>query len=160
MSNKHHDSREAKTPLFDDQVAIVFAELGQQLHRHFQDVVSAMDLTPIQAIVLRMTSDPTRMGVLAAKAQCQPSHITGVVDDLEGRGWLVRGPDPADRRAQLIQQTEAGAEIERAIIDRLASSAMHPLNNLTNDEKHQLLALLTKAVGPAAETTGFSQERD
>jgi len=160
MNDFGRDAQVPDTPSFDDRLAVVFAELGQQLHRHFQNVVADLDRTPMQAIVLRLTGDPTRMGVLAAKAHCQPSHITGVVDELEGRGWLVRGPDPADRRAQLIHQTEAGAGVERAIIDRLSSSARHPLNNLTDDEKRQLLALLTKAVGSEAVATTPPQERD
>ena len=36
--------------------------------------------------------------------------MTSVVDRLERDGWVVRGPDPGDRRVTCVQITPAGRE--------------------------------------------------
>jgi MarR family transcriptional regulator, multiple antibiotic resistance protein MarR len=46
------------------------------------------------------------------------------VDRLEGRGWVARRPNPADRRSSLLVLTEDGARLadaaEETVADRLA----------------------------------------
>ena len=40
---------------------------------------------------------------LARQAGLHPATLTGVLDRLERRGWVVRTPNPSDRRAILVQ---------------------------------------------------------
>ncbi|MGH2485997.1 MAG: MarR family winged helix-turn-helix transcriptional regulator, partial [Ktedonobacterales bacterium] len=66
--------------------------------------------------------DGTRIGVLAERASMTKQAMGQLVTELETHGYVTRTPDPTDRRATLIQFTEAGwrflldaAEIKRAI---------------------------------------------
>lgn len=48
---------------------------------------------------------------LAARCFTAKSHISGLLGDLEARGWISRQPDPADGRVKRLSLTPAGAEM-------------------------------------------------
>jgi Transcriptional regulators len=50
----------------------------------------------------------TRLTTLATRANITPQAIGELVDDLERLGYVVRQPDPADRRAKRIVLTDRG----------------------------------------------------
>jgi len=78
------------------------------------------DVTPSQARALRhvMESGSMRPSVLAERLHIAARSATEVVDALEARGLVERGPDPDDRRATLVRPTEA-ARAELAEVDRV-----------------------------------------
>ena len=61
----------------------------------------------------------TRLGELAARAAITKQSMMQVVDDLEGRGYVRRVPDPDDARAKLVRLTAHGrrcaTEFRRAV---------------------------------------------
>jgi DNA-binding MarR family transcriptional regulator len=79
-----------------------------------------------------------------------PRTITDMIDGLEGRGLVARGPHPSDRRVTLLHLTEAGArELARAntAAERVAATAISPLEQ---HEQHTLRSLLERVCVPAA----------
>jgi DNA-binding MarR family transcriptional regulator len=58
---------------------------------------------------------PRRITELAEREGCTQPAITRLVDRLQGRGWVVREPDPGDGRVVLVSLTAEG----RAVADRL-----------------------------------------
>jgi DNA-binding MarR family transcriptional regulator len=48
---------------------------------------------------------------LAARCFTAKSHISGLLTDLESRGWVRREPDPADARARCLFLQPAGARL-------------------------------------------------
>ncbi|MDX3226633.1 MarR family transcriptional regulator [Streptomyces sp. ME19-01-6] len=59
-------------------------------------------------------SEPLRPGVLAVRLSVEASHVTRQLGQLEKAGYVIRIPDPDDRRAQRVQLTDAGlAAVER-----------------------------------------------
>ena len=48
---------------------------------------------------------------LAARCFIAKSHISGLLSDLEERGWVRREPDPADARAKRLFLAAAGARM-------------------------------------------------
>lgn len=48
---------------------------------------------------------------LAARCFTAKSHISGLLGDLESRGWISRQADPADGRVKRLALTAAGAEM-------------------------------------------------
>ena len=50
----------------------------------------------------------TRLTTLAARANMTPQAMGELVDDLERRGYVLRQPDPEDRRAKRIVLTPRG----------------------------------------------------
>lgn len=53
----------------------------------------------------------TTVSVLAERAQMTKQAMAELVQHLEAHGYVVRVPDPTDRRAKLVQPTERGLEV-------------------------------------------------
>lgn len=52
---------------------------------------------------------------IGAESGTRPTTMTGVLDRLQTRGYLVRRPDEHDRRAMRIDLTPSGAETARTV---------------------------------------------
>ena len=53
----------------------------------------------------------TTVSVLAERAQMTKQAMAELVGHLETHGYVVRVPEPSDRRAKLVQPTERGHEV-------------------------------------------------
>ena len=83
----------------------------------------------------------TRLTTIAARANITPQAVGELVDDLERLGYVVRQPDPDDRRAKRIVLTERGeaciaaalsmiATLEAELEDLLGSTALALLHDM------------------------------
>ena len=83
----------------------------------------------------------TRLTTIAARANITPQAVGELVDDLERLGYVVRLPDPDDRRAKRIVLTERGeacvaaalstiATLETELEDLLGSTALALLHDM------------------------------
>jgi DNA-binding MarR family transcriptional regulator len=98
-----------------------------------------------------------RMGDLAAVLGITPRTVTTLVDALEREGLLVRLPDPADRRATLLELTPvARAHVEQvhAVQCQLSEEVVAALDD---SQRRQLLDLLMRL---QADACGRSSEDD
>lgn len=78
--------------------------------------IAGLSLDRAAASILRniAESEPQRPGVLAARLSVEASHVTRQLAQLEKAGYVVRAPDPDDRRAHLVELTERGmSAVER-----------------------------------------------
>ncbi|MFC9125594.1 MarR family winged helix-turn-helix transcriptional regulator [Streptomyces sp. NPDC057099] len=104
-----------------EPASTALAEIGQALTRitylagrtrQHERLMAESGLNLDRAAVAILThiagSDPPRPGVLAARLSVEASHVTRQLRQLERAGYVVRFPDPDDRRAQRVQLTEAG----------------------------------------------------
>lgn len=82
----------------------------------------------------------TRLTALAVRANITPQAVGELVDDLERLGYVVRRPDPDDRRAKRIVLTNRGhacvaaavrtiAEVEADLVDLLGTEALAELHD-------------------------------
>ena len=62
------------------------------------------------AVFAQIEPDGTRLTDLARRANMSPQAMGELVDELEELGYVVRRPDPTDRRAKLIVLTGRGRE--------------------------------------------------
>lgn len=60
------------------------------------------------AVFAQIKPEGSRLTDLARGANMTPQAMGELVDELEGMGYLVRQPDPSDRRAKLIVLTDRG----------------------------------------------------
>ena len=70
--------------------------------------------------------------------------MTGLLDRLERDGWVVRKPDPEDRRAKRVYLTDkidpVMADI-KAIVKEVRATALH---GLSAQERDQLISLMLR----------------
>ena len=93
------------------------------------------------AVFAQIDPDGSRLTELARRANMSPQAMGELVDELEQLGYVVRRPDPTDRRAKLITLTRKGHEciaagiatidgIERQLTDRLGKRGHQQLRSL------------------------------
>jgi DNA-binding MarR family transcriptional regulator len=83
----------------------------------------------ISALATVVRGGPLRTGDLANREGVTAPTMTRIVAVLVGAGYVVREPDPDDRRVWLVRATEHGAQFinevrsarSRALLDRLAA---------------------------------------
>jgi len=96
------------------------------------------------AVFAQISPDGSRLTDLARRANMSPQAMGELVDELEELGYVVRRPDPTDRRAKLIVLTKKGdacIAAGTATIDGIEQR----LTDLLGERGHrQLRRLLTK----------------
>jgi MarR family transcriptional regulator, organic hydroperoxide resistance regulator len=112
----------------------------------FPAIAAEFELSPPQAIVMRLLSEPRPMGDLATAMHCDNSNITGIVDRLEERGLVERQPAPYDRRVKLIAVTSAGSKL-RDDLNRRFAEPPEAIASLAEDDLVALRDILRRAVG-------------
>ena len=79
------------------------------------------DIRPTHGCVFRFVhGDGMRLTELASRAGLTKQSVGEIVDDLTGRGYIERFPDPTDKRAKLIRLTEKGLDAQRIGFSKFA----------------------------------------
>jgi DNA-binding MarR family transcriptional regulator len=89
-------------------------ELGIQLAQLNRRVSGRLGLRDVDMDCLDLVSrlGPLGPGALAKAGGLHPATVTGILDRLEGAGWVARERDPEDRRAVRVRAVpERGAEV-------------------------------------------------
>ena len=81
---------------------------------------------------------------LTGRLGIQPGSASEIIGKLERAGYLIRTPNPADRRTADISLTEAGAARAADAAERAQTHRAHMFSALTEEEKQALLPLLEK----------------
>ena len=89
--------------------------------------------------------DGLRLTDLAARAGMTAQSMGELVDDLEGKGYLERRPDPDDRRAKRIYLTDRGRENAR-IAKQATAEVEAALVALLGEERHRNLRRTLKDI--------------
>lgn len=100
-------------------------DLSVQMALLNHQVGSHLDLRDADLECLDLISrfGPIGPTALARRAGLHPATLTGVLDRLERGGWVVRTPNPSDRRAILVQVIKE-KEAEVALLFSGLSHAM------------------------------------
>ncbi|MEU7589579.1 MarR family winged helix-turn-helix transcriptional regulator [Micromonospora sp. NPDC049230] len=85
---------------------------------------------------------PASQADLGRRCGIDRSDVVAAINDLAGRGLVVRAPDPADRRRNVISSTEAGVTEARRLGDTLDRVQHDLLAPLSTTEREQLTRLL------------------
>ena len=111
--------------------------------RIFASVVSGADfadLRPSHGNVMEQLEleDGLRLTDLASRAGITAQSMGELVDDLEGRGYVERRPDPGDRRAKRIHLTDRGRKNVR-VAKRATDEVERHLAELLGEQRYHLL---------------------
>ncbi len=94
----------------------------------------------------------TRLTTIAARANITPQAVGELVDDLERLGYVVRRPDPNDRRAKRIVLTERGLASVAAALEVIVGLEAELAELLGADALAKLHASLGKIVARSGES--------
>ncbi|KAA8922448.1 MarR family winged helix-turn-helix transcriptional regulator [Thermoplasma sp.] len=113
--------------------------------KRMEDSLQVTQLKPIEVRILyHLSEENSSVNRLAEMNFVTPAWITGVLDDLENRGYIMRARNAVDRRVVNVEITERGREVlaesHRIYINFLRES----LSNFTDDEIEEFTKLLKK----------------
>jgi DNA-binding MarR family transcriptional regulator len=122
-------------------LAAMLAPLTRTLIALERPILEAYGLTMwAYTVLIALSRGAARgQGVLAQEIGADKTRIIAVLDDLQDRGLIERTPDPADRRARLLELTPEGHRIAAAVQAEIQAR-----------ENEQVLEQL-----PAADRRGF-----
>ncbi|TDO50114.1 DNA-binding MarR family transcriptional regulator [Kribbella sp. VKM Ac-2527] len=123
--------------------------LGVVFKRYAKQAAAALDDVPggprgYQVLATTIAEGPKRQLDLAAQLGIDRTVMTYLLDDLEKAGLVQRHPDPADRRARLIDPTELGRKTLCDLEARLAEAESDVLGNLDEGERLVFRTLLQR----------------
>jgi DNA-binding MarR family transcriptional regulator len=135
-----------------------FRAIAHAIHNRTNARMSAAGLSLARFRVLSalQSAGRIRMNELSAALGVVPRTVTTIVDALEKEGMVVRLPDPADRRATLLEITQEGLSQLRRFRAMHESAAAELFDLLTATERHQLGGLLRHLRAAADTDSGGS----
>lgn len=128
----------------DDSLAELLGAVARALRHRQRAELAGFAVTPSQAraIGVLRRHGTMRPSDLAAHLRIAPRSVTEVVDDLQGRGLVVRAPDPGDRRATLVTLTEDGVRTAAQLRSAQARAAAGWFARLDDADRTDLTRIL------------------
>lgn len=120
---------------------------GKTIESRLDDALAPVGLTTSQWSLLRALAEVDEalpLGEIAARLACVKSNATQLADRLEALGYIVRVPNPADRRSTQAVMTDAGREAYRAGADLVHAFEREHLQALSPGERTALDAYLAR----------------
>ena len=101
----------------DEPMSEAFWAVARRLRETSQEALAPWDIAPSQFRALRVLKrhGVMRLSELADHLRIAARSATEVIDALEARDLVGRRPDPADRRATLVEVTEHGISVLDAV---------------------------------------------
>lgn len=111
-----------------------------RLRQDFETTLPRFDLMA----QLDRSSNGLRMNELSKRLMVSGGNVTGITDQLEREGLVIRALDPADRRAVSVKLTEKGVQRFREMAAHHERWIVELLGGLTPEEKQAMFGLLQK----------------
>ena len=93
----------------------------------------------------------TRQSELASELDIEKATLGRLLDRLESKGWVVRKPDPTDRRAKRVYLTDKVEPTMRIMRQRATETNTEALASLTSSEQKQMIKMLLRIRGDLAD---------
>jgi MarR family transcriptional regulator, lower aerobic nicotinate degradation pathway regulator len=106
---------------------------GAVAHRYHYSMLAALD-----------EFGPMSQATLGRHVGLDRSDVAAGVGELAARGFVERAADPHDRRRNIVRVTPAGTEQLQALDAIIATAQDELLAPLSDDERRQLIELLSR----------------
>jgi len=142
-------SRDSNCDLFNEIIPLgrLIHIVNQHTERLLNDALSTLDITAAQFKVLCSIHHQGSLSPVELKKilSVDLGALTRMLDRLACKGWVLRVPNPKDKRGVLISLTPEGRALCQQCHGTVGLSMHNELTkNLTQDEVDTLYKLLTK----------------
>ncbi len=130
----------------DEPMSEAFWAVARRLRETSQEALAPWDIAPSQFRALRVLKrhGVMRLSELADHLRIAARSATEVIDALEARDLVERRPDPADRRATLVEVTEHGISVLDAVRAARGTEAGRVFGRLSPADRADLTRILRK----------------
>jgi len=121
-------------------------DVARMMRTVFDRRVKALGLTRPQWLALvRLQRRPgASQSELADMMEIEKAPAGKIVDRMEEKGWVVRRPDPSDRRINRIHLTDRGERVYALIQPISQSTVVDALVDLSPAERERITALMAR----------------
>ncbi len=132
------------TAPYEDCVVYLLAKAYQRAHGLLKPRLAVYGLTPIQQLVLGALCHEEGMsaGDLGKKLVLDPATLSGILDRMTERGWIIKQTDLEDKRVLRIYLTDEARDLEPKLMEERDNANEEILRNLSFEEKVLLKRLL------------------
>ena len=130
--------------MLDVESATRLRSVVVRVARRLNASATSEGLTPTQASVLGLISGRGPLGhrQLAEMEGLNPTMLSRTIGALSSAGFILREPDPADQRAQLVRVTAEGARVHERIKSSRARQVSDATTTLSDAQVETLLNAL------------------
>ncbi len=126
--------------------AFLLVQLGMEAARQFGEQIAPLGVEPRHVgMLMRLAANEGRaQQVIGELIGLNPTQTVFLVDELEGRGFVERRRNPADRRSHALYLTPAGRDMLSKVRE---ASRVHQARfgaSLSETEQEQLTELLRR----------------
>lgn len=111
-----------------------------------------LTLAQFRTLLFLHTQHAPTMTEIADFLSVRPNIATGVVQRLEGRGWVERTADAQDRRVRRLGLTEQGRSLVSAIVEAAQRDFAHVISALDDEQLSQLAGIFEVLIAARAKT--------
>jgi MarR family transcriptional regulator, lower aerobic nicotinate degradation pathway regulator len=133
-----------------DRVLWLAGRVALHSQRLLQDHLAGGGLRKAHYAILASLVDvgPATQARLADRLGIDRSDMVSLLDDLEAQRYLVRKPDPTDRRRKIVEVTARGETVLKKLDKLVFAADDELLAPLDADERATLAALLARLLPP------------
>jgi len=120
----------------------------KSIHSYSQEVLNEFGITGPQLWALKILSENEKLslGELSKSMYLDPSTITGVVDRLEKKGYVLRDRGQKDRRIIRVQLTPEGKRLVRKAPNPIQGKMIYGLRRLRKEKLNLIYDSIQKLV--------------
>lgn len=131
-----------------DSIAVLVKRASLEFDKMAAPRLQKFDITPSQYKVLKLVARSPehtvrQVDVERVFSMTNPT-VTGLVHNLENKGFIKRVPNPHDARSKVIDLTDRGLAIKDDLLSVGNELEEEFTRNLTEDEKHEARVILRK----------------
>jgi len=140
------------TKQLQDQLSLLIIRSSMKGKYAIMDIAERNHITLMQALTLCLLepNQSVPMKTLSTFMACDPSNVTGIVEQLVLEGLVERKEAKYDRRVKTLTLTKAGLALRDKFLEVTTDIRLPNLGTLTDEEIEQLIAILEKASGASA----------
>lgn len=131
-----------------NSIAVLVKRASLEFDKMAAPRLQKFDITPSQYKVLKLVARSPehtvrQVDVERVFSMTNPT-VTGLVHNLENKGFIKRVPNPHDARSKVIDLTDRGLAIKDDLLSVGNELEEEFTRNLTEDEKHEARVILRK----------------
>jgi len=131
-----------------DGVLIAIRRIIQSIDLHSRQLVKQFGLTGPQLIILREISQAGELTAsdISRAISLSQATVTGILDRMEKREYIVRRRSDQDRRRTMVKITPTGSNLLEAAPPLMQESFIEQFSELQAWEQHMILSSLHRLV--------------
>jgi DNA-binding MarR family transcriptional regulator len=135
-----------------DQLSLLIIRSSMKGKYAIVEIAEGHHITLMQALTLCLLEprQSVPMKSLSTFMSCDPSNITGIIEQLVTEGLVDRKEAAYDRRVKTVTLTDQGLALRDKFLEITTSTRLPNIDALTDEETEQLITILEKATATSA----------